>query len=259
MPEKPATAWSDPGSSASGMGAPMVAGAGALLAALQSRYYDPGWNCADPANDLRGTDDASRKTVAPIGGNAQLVLVATKLSLVSPAKSDVDVAMVPDYPGSGPVRAFVQAYAITSPAGKSSWADLNGYLAALEEPNAERSAVSSLAEPLRVELTHLVEGLAAPACAANVLTGADLDLLPFPPEKDERDLILAKMAEISRALPRICKATQRAAGPWEAHFSHLEAVYRGNSNVAKVRAKLHIQHGALCLGKPEVIKVIAVQ
>jgi hypothetical protein len=180
-----------------------------------------------------------------------------KLTLVSPAKDDVDPSEVPDWPGKGPVRVFMQAYATVSPEGNVSWADVNAYLAALEEPNPDRAAIKSLVQPLRAELTRLADGAQSPDCRVAIMSEADLDALPYPLMKDERDLILAKLAQVQRSLPRVCKAASRATGGWEAHFSHVETVVRGGTSMATLRSKLQIQNDALCLGRVEVVKVVA--
>lgn len=254
-PANPAAAWT---ASATGFGAPAVDAARAMLSAAQGRTYDPGWNCVDAKEDLRATSAETRAAAAPLGAMATLVLAAVKLTLVSPAKDDVNVADVPDYPGKGPVRVFLHGYAMVSPEAHVSWADLRGYYAALEEPNAERAAIKSLAAPLRAELDRLVTGASSPSCDVTIMTAKELDELPYPLDKDERDVILAKLAQVSRALPRTCKTASGAAGPWEAHFSHLEAVVRGGKTLATLRSKLTIQNGALCLGRVEAVKVVTI-
>lgn len=256
-PEHPAAAWTAP-ASATGFGVPAVDASRAMLAAAQGRTYDPGWNCADPKEDIRATSAETKQQVAPLGAMASLVLAAVKLTLVAPAKSDVNVADVPDYPGKGPVRVFVHGYAMVSPEGHVSWADVKGYLAALEEPNPERAPIKSLAAPLRSELERLVDAASSPSCGVTIMSAADLDALPYPLQKDERDVILAKLGEVTRALPKTCKTAASADGAWEAHFSHLEMVVRGGSTLATLRSKLSIQNGALCLGRVEVAKVVTI-
>jgi hypothetical protein len=257
-PDHPASTWSAP-ESAKGFGAPAVDGARAMLAAAQGHAFDPGWACADPATDIRGTTAETKSTVAPLGAMASIVLAAVKLTLVAPARSDVNVADVPDYPGAGPVRVFMQAYATVSPEGHVSWADVSGYLAALEEPNKERAPISSLATPLRTELERLVGAASAPECGVPIMTAQELDALPYPLQKDERDVILAKLAQVTRGLPRTCKTAASAGGAWEAHFSHLETVVQGGASLATLRSKLSIQNGALCLGRVEVVKVVTLK
>jgi hypothetical protein len=254
-PANPAATWTAP-QSANGFGAPAVDASRAMIAAARGRSYDPGWNCADPKTDLRATSAETRQQVTSLGDMASLVLAAVRLTLVSPAKDDVDPAEVPDWPGKGPVRVFLHGYATVSPEAHVSWADVNAYLAALEEPNADRAAIATLAVPLRAELTRLVDSATSQQCNVGVMTAEDLDALPYPLMKDERDVILAKLATVTRSLPRICKTASRAAGPWEAHFSHLEAVVRGGSTLATLRSKLSIQNGALCLGAVDVVKVV---
>ena len=256
-PERPAAAWTAP-ASASGFGAPAVDASRAMLAAAQGRTYDPGWNCADPNADIRATSAETKQRVAPLGAMASMVLAAVKLTLVAPAKSDVNVADVPDYPGKGPVRVFLHAYATVSPDGHLSWADLSGYLAALEEPNPERVPMTSLAAPLRAELERLVDAASSPSCGVTIMNAQDLDALPYPLQKDERDVILAKLGQVTRALPKTCKTAASAGGAWEVHFSHLETVVRGGSTLATLRSKLSIQNGALCLGRVEVVKVVTI-
>jgi len=254
-PEHPAAAWTAP-QSASGLGGPAVDASRAMIAAARGRAYDPGWNCGDPKIDLRATSAETRERVTALGDMASLVLAAVKLTLVSPAKDDVAPEEVPDWPGKGPVRVFLHGYATVSPEAHVSWADVNAYLAALEEPNADRAAIASLATPLRAELTRLVDSATSQECKVGVMTTEDLDALPYPLMKDERDLILAKLATVTRSLPRVCKTASRATGAWEAHFSHLEAVVRGGKTLATLRSKLTIQNGALCLGAVDVVKVV---
>ena len=254
-PEHAAAEWTAP--TASGLGAPATAAARAMLAAIQSGYYDPGWNCADPASDLRATLASEKQKVAALGTSLSLVVVTIRMSLVSPAKSDIPLTDVPDYPGKGPVRVFVHGSALVSPDAKVSWSDLKAYPAALEEPNVDRATLAALAAPLRTELSRLLDAAASPKCELPITTGDDIDHLPYPLDKDERDVIVAGLAEVSRGAPRVCKVVQAATGPWEAHVSHVDAVYIGQKALVKLHAKAKLQHGALCLGAVEVVKAVA--
>jgi hypothetical protein len=254
-PDHAAPEWTS--NAASGLGAPATAAARAMLAAIQSGYYDPGWNCEGAASDLRATLPSEKEKVAALGSSLSLVVVTVRMSLVSPAKSDIALTDVPDYPGKGPVRVFVHGSALVSPDAKVSWSDLKAYAAALEEPNTDRATMTALAAPLRTELSRLLDAAASPACALPITTGDDIDHLPYPLDKDERDVIVAGLAEVSRGAPRVCKVVKQAAGPWEAHVSHLEAVYIGQKALVKLHSKAKLVNGALCLGAVSVVKAVA--
>ena len=254
-PEHPAPEWTAP--TASGLGAPATAAARAMLSAAQGGSYDPGWNCADPKTDLRATSAADKQKVLALGTSLSLVVVTVHVSLVSLARSDIPMADVPDYPGKGPVHVFVHGSALVSPDAKVSWSDLKAYPAALEEPSADRAPIASLTPPFRAELTRLLDAAASPECRLPITTGEDIDRLPYPLDKDERDVIVAGLAEVSRGAPRVCKVVKAGAGPWEAHVSHVEAVYIGQKALVKLHAKAFLQNGAVCLGPVEVVKTVA--
>ena len=254
-PEHPAPEWTAP--TASGLGAPATAAARAMLAAAQGGFYDPGWNCADAKSDLRATPPSEKQKIAALGTSLSLVVVTVRVSLVSLARSDIDMADVPDYPGKGPVRVFVHGSALVSPDAKVSWSDLKAYPAALEDPSTDRAPIASLTPPFRAELTRLLDAAASPECRLPIATGEDIDHLPYPLDKDERDVIVAGLAEVSRGAPRVCKVVKAGAGPWEAHVSHLDAVYIGQKALVKLHAKAFLQNGAVCLGAVEVVKTVA--
>ena len=62
---------------------------------------------------------------------------------------------------------------------------------------------------------------------------------------------------MSRGAPRVCKVVREGAGPWEAHVSHVEAVFIGQKGLVKLHAKAFLQNGAVCLGAVDVVKTVA--
>ncbi len=250
-PEHAAVAWRG----TDGFGAPMVAAARAMFDALEGRPYDEGWHCADPATDIRATTGEDKGKIVAVGTNAELVLAAMRMTLDAPAKKGLDPATVPDYAGAGDARVFVQAYAMIAPDGHVSWAEAWSYLSALEAPNKDHASLADLTPGLQSELSRFVGGLTSDACSVPIMTAADLARLPYPLDRDEQDIILAKLSLVSHALPRTCKVAAEASTPWGAHFSHVEAIYRSGDALAKVRSKLSIYNGAVCLGPVEVVAV----
>ncbi len=254
-PEHAAAAWTN----ADGFGPPMVAAARAMFDALQGRPYDEGWNCADPASDIRATKGDDKGKIVALGTHADVVLAAMRMTLDAPARSGVDPATAPDYAGTGSAHVFVQARAMIGPDGHVSWSEASSYLSALEEPNKDHAALGDLAAPLRSGLASFVGGLASDACTAPIMTADDLARLPYPLDRDERDVILSKLSLVANALPRTCKVAAEGGAPWGVHFSHVEAIYRSGDTLATVRAKLSIENAAVCLGPVEVVAVTSTQ
>jgi len=254
-PEHAAAAWTN----ASGFGPPMVAAARVMFDVLEGRPYDEGWNCADPATDIRATKGEDKGKIVALGIKADLVLAAMRMTFDAPARKGVDPATAPDYPGTGPARVFVQGYAMIGPDGHVSWAEASSYLSALEEPNKDHASFGELVPPLRSDLTRFIGGLASDACSVPIMTADDLARLPYPLDRDERDVILSKLSLVAHALPRTCKVAAEGDALWGVHFSHVEAIYRSGDTLAKVRSKLSIYNAAVCLGPVEVVAVTSTQ
>jgi hypothetical protein len=254
-PEHAAAAWTN----ANGFGPPMVAAARVMFDVLEGRPYDEGWNCADPSTDIRATKGEDKGKIVALGTKADLVLAAMRMTFDAPAQKGIDPATAPDYPGTGPARVFVQGYAMIAPDGHVSWAEASSYLSALEDPNKDHAALTELARPLGSELTRFIGGLTSDACSVPIMTADDLARLPYPLDRDERDIILSKLSLVAHALPRTCKVAAEGGAPWGVHFSHVEAIYRSGDSLAKARSKLSIYNGAVCLGPVEVVAVTSTQ
>ena len=108
---------------------------------------------------------------------------------------------------------------------------------------------------MRKDLARLIEGAGAGTgtCSVPITSDADLDRLPYGIDKDKRQTFLASFDAERRKLPKTCRAVAQGAGPWEVHFSHVEAGFRSGSFVAQIRSKLSAPGGTPCLGPVEVI------
>lgn len=178
-----------------------------------------------------------------------------KLSLSSPVKNGTPPAEAQDVAGPDLVT-FLHARSVTGPNEKVSWAELRGYVAGMEKPQENRARVDALVAPLARDLGALTKE-ASGGCDLHLLDDADLGALPYPLSDDERDVILNEMKTVARGVPRACRATTFAKGPWEVHFHHVDAVFRGAGHLAKVRARLRISGDAPCLGPVEVVQIVA--
>jgi hypothetical protein len=251
-PANPATEWSSPAAT-NGFGTPMIAAARAMLLATQKRPYDPGWNCADANGDLRATPASATQAVEALGASPVLVVAAVRLAMNADAGAGVEVR---DSPDKGAVaRVFLNGYANVSPDAKVTWSEVKAYASALEEPNKERARIDDLAAPLRAELHRLADSAGSEDCRVPVTTIGDVEELPYAMGLEERNDVARALETNQRGLRNVCAIAIKAKPPWEAHFSHLEAVFTGGGTLVKMRSKLHIQKGALCLDAVEVVKV----
>jgi len=208
----------------------------------------------DGKDDVRATPAADRQKFAALGPEPALVMVSVKASLSADGRAGLAAEDFNDVPTQTP-HAFVHVRSLSSPNGQTSWAEVGGYVAGMETPQENRVKLDALAGPLKGELGALLEGLRG-GCSAKLLDGEQLDALPYAMGKDERETILAEMKTVARGLPRACKAARAAGGPWEVHFHHVEAIFRGAGSLAKVRARLRVHGEAPCVGPVEVTRVV---
>ena len=205
----------------------------------------PPWlTCADASADIRATQASERQKFAILGPAPTLVMSGLKVSL-SAAGRDPQATGV-----------FVDGRTLTGPNEKVTWVELTGQTGALRVPFDNRVKLSELAAPLGPDLQAFVAGL-ADSCHASLLEEADLDALPYEVSKDERDAIMVGMRRVKDNLKGSCSAAGAAQGPWEVHFHHADLVYRGNSHMARVRTRLHIEGTSVCAGPIEIEQVIA--
>jgi hypothetical protein len=152
--------------------------------------------------------------------------------------------------------AFIDGRTLTPPNGKVAWVELKGDATKLRMPLDDRAPLDKIAAPLGNDLAVFANGMAN-GCIVPLLTESDLDALPYEVQKDERDTIMVGMRTVKAGLPAACRAAEQGHGTWEAHFHHADAVYRGAGKMARVRARMHIEGTAPCLGPIEVEQVIS--
>jgi hypothetical protein len=236
-------------------GTTAISAAQAMLDAATKPSHDPRWDCVDPATDLRGTPDDVKTRLAALGAlsrKADLMMVAVVMTFDSPAGSFDPNDVVDVRNATTPPRVFFHANALVGPDAMVSWTQAHAYLAALEEPNDDRASVGDLVDPLKGDLKRLIDGAASEACNVPIANENDLDALPYELDRDTRQTFLAGFDSERRKLPKTCKAVGQGAGPWEVHFSHVEAGFRAGSFVAKLRSQMRITGGTPCLGPVEV-------
>ncbi|MBL8610732.1 MAG: hypothetical protein JNL38_25555 [Myxococcales bacterium] len=209
----------------------------------------------DGKDDVRATAASERQKFAALGPQPALVMVSVKVSLSAHGRAGLAPEDFNDVATATP-HAFVHARSLVGPNGHTSWAEVTGYVAGMEAPQENRAKLTDLAAPLQSELSALTTGLRADGCTAKLLTGEELDALPYAMGKDERETILTEMKTVARGLPRACKAARSAEPPWEVHFHHVEAIFRGAGSLAKVRARLRVFGESPCLGPIDVTKVV---
>jgi hypothetical protein len=202
--------------------------------------------------------------VAALGPAPDIIYAAVVVDFSSPAGSFQPEDVV-DTPGAQKATVFFQARALVSPDAHASWMEANppdpdhprpwAYLAALEEPNPERAKLDDLVEPIHSGLAALVKPGAGGTCDVPISTSADLDRLPYALDLDAKQIFAARADALRRELPRFCATLGKAQGPWEVHVSLVEAGFKSGSDVATLRAPVHVQGGAPCLGPVDIVKV----
>jgi hypothetical protein len=261
-----ASAWTaTPGHPAPpSFGAAVVDGGRAMWAAATKANVDARWQCQDGTADLRTTPMDVGYKLAPLGPSPDLVYAAIVVSFSSPAGTFLPGDVI-DTPGAQKATVFFQARALVSPDGHASWMEANppdtdhprpwAYIAALEEPNPERARVDDVVEPLRGGFQQLLRSAGGGSCDVPITKPGDLDRLPYALDLDAKAIFAARAEMLRIELPRFCGTVGKAAGPWEAHVSFVEAGFKSGSNVATVRAPARITGGAPCLLPVEVVKV----
>jgi hypothetical protein len=197
--------------------------------------------CADAHADIRATKAYEKGKLLSLGASPELVMVGLKVTL----SSITDGA-----------PSFIDARSLTGPNGQLAWIELSGQQKVVRAPLENRVGLDKLAAPLGADLSAFVAGLGGP-CNARLLSESDLDALPYEVGKDERDTIMIGMRRVKEAMPNACRAAADPSSGWEVHFHHADAVFRGNGQLARVRARMHIEGNAPCLGPIEVEQVTA--
>jgi hypothetical protein len=238
------------------MGGYSVAVGQALSDVLAGREGPAFLSCGDARADLRATPAAEKAKFATLGPSPTLVMVGLKVSLSALAKDGTDPGLIEGARTSGPPSAFIDARSLVGPNGKVTWVELTGQLSGFRMPLDNRISVTQLVAPLGPDLAAFASGLAS-GCNVALLTESDLDALPYEVQKDERDTILVGMKRVSLGLPQACRAAAQVDKPWEVHFHHADAVFRGAGHMARVRARMHVEGNAPCLGPIEIEQVIA--
>ncbi len=244
-----------PDEAKAGFGPYTVSAGRAVAAALMGSAVPAHFTCGGAA-DLRATAAEEKAKLAPLGAMVDIVTVGFKVSLSARGREGLAPEEAQDV-ATGKLTAFVHARSLVGPNGKLTWVDANGYLAGMEVPAENRAEIARLVRPVATGLEETLGGLASEACVLHLMTAEDLDALPYPLQKDERDVLLSQMKTMARQLPRACRAARSGRPPWEVHFHHLDVVLRGNGMLARARARARIEGDGICLSPAEVLQVVS--
>jgi hypothetical protein len=232
------------------IGAAVLDGSRAMIAAALGEPHDARWDCSDPRIDLRATPPETAQRLEPLGDLGELIIAGIDgVALVSPVwQGAVEEATPPA--DERPRWLAVTGELVVWPDRRVRWATIRSSVD-VERPHPDASVrLKDLPAELREPLADLVLRLSAPGCDVPLVTQRDIAALDL--SADAARGASEALVRDARRVALACHDAGTVRGPWSARVRRLNALVTVRGGVVHLASELRFFTDHLCLGPVEV-------